>query len=116
MKKIFTLFMALGLFIAADAQRGVRPNKGRVGVNVSVNNRGLSTSSFAADRMLRQEIARINFKYDRKVQQVRNSYFMGRVSKARKIRSLEMQRQQEINRAYTRARLNGNRYGHTRRY
>lgn len=118
MKRIFTLLVALGLLTAADAQRGNKSNRGRVGVNVTVSgNHGYQQSRFAADRMLRQEIARINYKYDRKIRQVQSKFFMSRFEKARKIRTLEQQRQREISRAYTKARYNGNRYGHgPRRY
>ncbi len=115
MKKIFTLFIALGLLSVADAQRGNRVGNARVGVSVSIGNNGFQQSNFAADRMLRQEIARINFKYDRKIQQVRNNFFMRPVVKARKIRTLDLQRQREINRAYAKARINHNRYN-SRRY
>lgn len=117
MKRVFTLLVALGLLTAADAQRGVKTRPAKVGVSISVGNTGIYQSNFAADRMLRQELARINFKYDRKIQQVRNNFFMFRTEKMRKIRRLEQQRQQEINRAYAIARHNNNRYGNrNRRY
>ena len=118
MKKIFTLLFALGILTIADAQRGNRGNRGgnaRVGVNISVNNNGFNQSRFAADRMLRQEIARINFKYDRKIHQVRNNFFMRHRVKMQKMRTLDLQRQREINRAYAKARINHNRYN-SRRY
>ncbi len=115
MKKVFTLLVAVGLFVAADAQRG--PQRGRPVTGVQVTIGGNFNNSFAADRMLRQEIARINFKYDRRIQQVRNSFFMRPVVKQRKIRSLEIQRQREIRRAQQRFFQNGNRYGQrNRRY
>ena len=96
MKRVFTLLVAMGFLVAADAQPGVRRGHSPVGVNVSVNNRPVVNNNFAADRRLREEIIRINIKYDRKIQQVRNQFFTRHTVKARKIRSLEMQRQREI--------------------
>jgi Skp family chaperone for outer membrane proteins len=93
MKRVFTLCMALGLFFAADAQRFAgRP---ATGVTVSVNDRG-----FAADSRLRAEISRINNKYDRKIDQVRRSLFMRQSVKASMIRSLQNQRQRELDKAF----------------
>lgn len=113
MKRVFTLLVAIGFLVAADAQPGVRNGRSAVGVNVSVNTRPVVVNSFAADRRLREEIVRINIKYDRKIQQVRNSFFMRPVVKARKIRSLEIQRQQEIRKVQ----LKYSRYNHgPRRY
>ena len=114
MKKIFILLCAMGLFIAADAQPGHRSGRrGNVGVSVNVGIGSPQSNFFAADRRLREEIARINFKYDRRIQQVRNSFFMRPVVKARKIRSLEIQRQREIRKAQ----LKFGRYNHgPRRY
>jgi len=115
MKKIFTLLIALGLLTVADAQRGNKNRHPKVGVSISVGNNGIYQSNFAADRLLRQELARINFKYDRRIRQVRNNYFMFRFEKMRKISRLEQQRQQEINRAYAKARITNNRYGNKHR-
>lgn len=100
MKNVFILLSAMGLFVAADAQPGHRNGRrGNVGVSVNVGIGGPQLGFFAADRRLREEIARINFKYDRRVMQVRNSFYMRPVVKARKIRSLEIQRQREIRKA-----------------
>ena len=94
MKRVFTLCMALGIFFAADAQRFAgRPASPNV--VVSVNDRG-----FAADSRLRAEINRINNKYDRKIDQVRRSLFMRQSVKASKIRSLQNQRQRELDKAF----------------
>jgi hypothetical protein len=118
MKRVFTLLVALGLLTAADAQRGVNTTRGRVGVNVSISgNNGYQQSRFAADRMLREQVFRINQNYDHKIRQVKFSRYMRNSEKIRKIRKLEQQRQREINRAYTNARYNDNRYDNrNRRY
>ena len=113
MKRVFTLLIATGLLVAADAQPGVRNGRSPVGVTVSVNNRPVVSNSFAADRRMREEIVRINIKYDRKIQQVRNQFFTRHTVKARQIRSLEMQRQREIRKVQ----LKYSRYNHgNRRY
>ena len=113
MKRVFTLLIATGLLVAADAQPGVRNGRSPVGVNVSVNNRSVASNSFAADRRMREEIIRINIKYDRKIQQVRSSLFTRPAVKARKIHSLEGQRQREIRNVQ----LKYNRYNYgNRRY
>lgn len=112
MKRVFTLLVALGLLAAADAQRGVRSTRGTVGVNVSITgNNGYQQSQFSADRMLREQIFRINQNYDRKIQYVKFNRHMRHTVKIRKIRKLEQQRQREINRVYANARYNNNRYG-----
>lgn len=108
MKRVFTLLVAMGFLVAADAQPGVRNGRSQVGVNVSVNSRPVVSNSFAADRRMRAEIVRINIKYDRKIQQVRNQIFTRHTVKARQIRSLEMQRQREIRKVQ----LKYNRYNH----
>jgi hypothetical protein len=114
MKKLFILLIATGLVVAADAQPGHRNGRrGNVGVSVNVGIGGPQSGYFAADRRLREEIAAINFKYDRRVQQVRNSFFMRPAVKARQIRSLEIQRKREIRRVQ----LKYGRYNHgPRRY
>lgn len=113
MKRVFTLLVAIGFLVAADAQPGVRRGHSPVGVNVSVNSRPIVANNFAADRRMRQEIVRINIKYDRKIQQVRHNLFTRPVVKARQIRSLEAQRQREIRKVQ----LKYSRYNHgPRRY
>lgn len=118
MKRLFTLLVALGLLTAADAQRGNRANRGRVGVSVSIGgNNGIYQTRIASDRFLQQQIFRINQKYDQKIRDIRFNRYMRPAKKAKKIHNLEHQRQQEINRAYANARYNNNRYGHSpRRY
>lgn len=119
MKKIFTLLIALGLFTIADAQRGNRGNSsndGGVGVRISVNNNnGFQYNRFAADRYLRQEIARINLKYDHRIHRVQHSLLLFRYEKRAKIMRLNQQRQREINRVYTNARFNNGIYGNNHR-
>lgn len=94
MKKVFTLVAAIGLFLAADAQP-MRHRTAPVQVTIASHNPG-----FAADYRLRAELNRINNKYDRKVDQVRRSFFMRPAVKASKVRSLERQRQREIDKAF----------------
>ncbi len=111
MKRIFTLLVAMGFLVAADAQPGTRSGRSRVGANVSVNSRPVHNNQFAADRRLREEIVWINIQYDRKIHQVRNNYFMNRGQKMKNIRRLDQQRQFEIRRAQQHFYQNGNRYG-----
>ena len=96
MKKVFTLLAATGLFMAANAQPGIRRAPVKISVVASVNH----APSFAADPRLRAEIARINNKYDRKIEQVRRSFFMRPAVKASKIRSLEQQRKRELDKLF----------------
>lgn len=100
MKKTFTLLAAVCLFAMADAQPIARNPHLRTGVNVTITSNGYRAGNFAADRRLREEAARINIKYDRKIQQVRYSYFMGRRQKIKKIHTLEQQRRRELNKLY----------------
>lgn len=110
MKKAFTLLAAACLFVAADAQPIARNSHLRTGVNVTITSNSYRAGNFAADRRLREEAARINIRYDRKIQQVQRSYFIGRWQKAKKIRSLEQQRQRELNKLYQKQRRHGRRY------
>jgi hypothetical protein len=97
MKRVFTLFVAAGLFIAADAQPQHRRPQPPVQVTVGDT---YHSGSFAADHRLRAEIFRINNRYDRKIERVRRSYYMRPAVKAGKIRSLEMQRQRELDQLF----------------
>ncbi|MES1215915.1 MAG: hypothetical protein ABUT20_10385 [Bacteroidota bacterium] len=134
MKKIFTLLFAVGFLMAANAQPGTRDNQqggqrddqqygqrdeqqnaewdrssgrdtrndGRYDNDDRYNNSNLSHG-----RAIELQIARINHKYDIQVQRVRNDFSMRRYEKTRVIRSLEMQRQQEIRMLYSRSSRNG---------
>lgn len=102
MKKLFTLLAAAGLCMAANAQPSIRKAPVKISVVASVNH----APTFAADPRLRAEIARINSKYDRKIEQVRRSFFMRPAVKAAKIRTLELQRKREMDRLF----LKNNRY------
>ena len=117
MKKIFTLLFVVGLFTAASAQPGMRKGRGTVGVTVVATTApfGHPVNSFAADRRLREELAMINLKYDRKIYQVRNSLFTGRAAKARKIHKLELQRQREISNLYRHYAKKSIRHGESQR-
>ncbi|MEO5945176.1 MAG: hypothetical protein ABIP79_00055 [Chitinophagaceae bacterium] len=110
MKRIFSLLVAIGFLVAADAQPATRNSRSSVGANVSVNNRPVQNNQFAADRRLREEIVRINIQYDRKIYQLKNDYYMNRGQKLYTVRKLEQQRQFEIRRAQQHFYQNANRY------
>ena len=113
MKKIFTLVIALGLFIVADAQPGHSPRRNNSGIRVTVNtNNGFRFGN--NNLYISREIAGINQKYDHKIRHIQMSH-MRPAKKARKIHALEHQRQMEINRVYDNARYSGNRYGYSPR-
>ena len=121
MKKIFTLLFAVGFLTAIHAQSGSRDNRDYrdnqqsnqwgnnhdnnvVGNNSKFDSHDRYDNNFGSyDGNIRMQIARINQKYDFKIQQVRNNFFMRRFEKMRMIRSLEEQRQQEIRMAYARS-------------
>ena len=118
MKKIFTLLIAVGFLTAINAQTGSRDRDNRnprdQQTDQRVNNdrdvviddgRYDSDDRFdnnfgSYDGNIRMQIARVNRKYDFKIQRVKNDYFMRRFEKMRVIRSLEAQRQQEIRMLY----------------
>jgi hypothetical protein len=123
MKKIFTLLFAVGFLTAVNAQPGSRDNhqynqgndqpNGQWdksnGRDVAGNNDRNGNDdrydkgygSYGRDREM--QLDRINRKYDFKIQQVRNDFFMRRYEKRRVISSLEEQRQQEIRMLYVRS-------------
>ncbi len=101
MKRTFTLLAAVCLFSVAEAQPIARNSRVHTGITISIGSNGYHKSSFAIDRRLREETARINWKYDRKIHQVQYNYFMGRRQKMKKIHSLEQQRQRELRKLYS---------------
>jgi hypothetical protein len=123
MKKIFTLLFAVGFLTAVNAQPGSRDNRQynqgndqpngqwdkSNGRDVAANNDRYGNDdrydkgygSYGRDREM--QLDRINRKYDFKIQQVRNDFFMRRYEKRRVISSLEEQRQQEIRMLYVRS-------------
>jgi hypothetical protein len=123
MKKIFTLLFAVGMIAVAQAQPGNRDNRqtdrrdnqpiGRqddnrfdndesfVAINVSFDRDDrFGNNKFSNERKRNMEIAKINREYDYRIQRVKNSYFMSRWEKQRKISFLQEQRQQEIRMVY----------------
>ncbi len=122
MKKIFTLlFVAVGIASVAQAQPGSRDNRdnrddrddrqtdqrnydnGYDNDRDDVRNipydredRFDHNSRFASERRWRMAIHRINQEYDFRIQRVKNSYYMSRFEKQRKVHFLEQKRQQEI--------------------
>jgi hypothetical protein len=128
MKKLFTLLFAVGFLTAINAQTGSRDNrdnrdnrstqqKGQwgkdnrddVGINDGrYDNDDRYDNNFDSyNGNIRMQIARINRKYDMKIDRLRDNRFMRRNEKMRMIRSLEAQRQQEIRMAYARSNKRG---------
>jgi hypothetical protein len=125
MKKIFTLLFAVGFLTAINAQSGTRDNRDNrdnqqngqwgnnqdkdvVGNNNRYDNDDRYDNNFGSyDGNIKMQIARINQKYDFKIQKVKNDFFMRRIEKMRMIRSLEQQRKQEIKMAYARSSKSG---------
>ena len=126
MKKIFTLLFAVGFLTAIHAQSGSRDNRDYrdnqqsdqwgnnhdnnvVGNNSKFDSHDRYDNNFGFfDGNVKRQIARINQKYDFRIQQVRNNFFMRRYEKMRTIRSLEAKRQREIKMVYAKS---GNRKG-----
>jgi len=122
MKKIFTLLFAVGMLSVAQAQYGGnRDNRQTDQRNTQQtdqrnyqqgdqrsfdksygNDDRYDNKNFSFDRGRDMEIARINQKYDLKIQMVQRSFFMGWFEKKRQIRFLEEQRQREISMIYSR--------------
>ena len=120
MKKIFTLLLALGFLTAINAQSGSRDHRDNrdnqqsgqwsnnerdvVGNNNRYDNDDRYDNNFGSyNGNIRMQIAQINRKYDFKVERVKRDFFMNRFAKMRMIRSLEQQRQYEIQMAYARS-------------
>ena len=116
MKKIFTLLFAVGMFAIVQAQPGNRDNRDRDNrqidqrdndryddeKDIAIYNRHYDNddrygnSKFGNERRMRMQIAQINREFDYKIYRVRNSFFLNRWEKQRRIHFLEDQRQQEI--------------------
>lgn len=123
MKKIFTLFLALGMLAVAQAQPGSRDRRQDDQRNDQRNDqrddqqnerqfdqrdfndgfdmdgfdrRGRYMDKFSMEKRRKMEIARINRIYDFRIQRVQRNFYMSRWEKHRQIRFLEQQRQQEI--------------------
>lgn len=130
MKTIFTLFVALGLVTAVQAQDRRDGRQRDQQVIIQTDQRDFNNvygndaydydvrfikKNPAMERKMARQIAAINHEFDFKIQRVRNSFFMSRFEKQRQIRSLEQQRQFEIRMAY--AKFRHNKYGRDdRRY
>lgn len=119
MKKIFTLFFALGILAVTQAQPGNRDRRQDDDQNDQKIERQFDQRDFndgfdmdgfdrnghylnksSLEKRRNMEIARINHIYDFKIQRVQRSIFMNRFEKQRQIRFLEQQRQQEIRMVY----------------
>ncbi len=136
MKKIFTLLLAVGIISLAQAQPGNRDNrqtdrrdnqpndrqnddrfdndKTFVTVDLSFDRDDrFGNNRFSNERKRDMMIAKINREYDFRIQRVKNSFYMSRWEKQRKIRFLQEQRQQEIRMVYAKF---SNRNQHDNRY
>lgn len=129
MKRIFTLLFALGFLTAAQAQqnrtgdnRESRQRDQQVIKQTDQRDfdRGYDNDAYDHDvrfvksnpgmeRKIARQINAINQEFDYKIQKVQRNFFMNRWEKQRQIRSLEMQRQQEIRMVY--AKFRHNKYG-----
>ena len=124
MKKIFTLLFAVGMLaVTAQAQPGQRDNRqfdqrngqqndqqygqrndqqiDQRNFNDGYDNNGFDKSGryfdkFSMEKRKNMEIARINQEYDMKIQKVKRTFFLSWFEKQRQIRSLDQQRQWEI--------------------
>ena len=137
MKKIFTLLFAVGFVTAAayaqpgsrdtrDNQRSLpqtdqRDSRQFDPRNDQQNGQWDRNNGYGDDNdgrfynnngskpvSMKMQIARINHKYDIQVQRVKNDFRMRRAEKMRMLRSLEVQRQQEIRMVYARSGNNRN--------
>ena len=119
MKKIFTLFFALGMLAVAQAQPGSRDRRQndsqedqRTDQQIErqfdqrdfndeydmdgFDRRGRYMDKFSMEKRKKMEIARINQIYDYRIMRVQRNFYMSRWEKHRQIRFLEQLRQQEI--------------------
>lgn len=113
MKKTFTLLFALVTVVALQAQPGNRDRRDfeddRDNAKVIINDRDgfdkdfrgyHNDDRFSPERRIAMEVAQINREYDFRILQVRNSFFMSRFAKMRKIQQLDDQRRWEIKMVY----------------
>jgi hypothetical protein len=133
MKKIFTLVLATGLITTAQAQFDVykdndfkkeqrhssnkwdEDDRKLVALDIRFDRDDLYRNDrYASDRKRDMLVAKINREYDRRIQKVRNSFFLNRWEKQERIYFLEKQRQQELREVYFKYH-NRNR-GHGRRF
>ena len=114
MKKIFTLLFAVGMITMVQAQPGTRDNRqtdqrnnqqtdqrdfnNGYGKVIATNHNPYDDdfrngNKFTAERRLKIEIAQINQEYDRKIQHVRNSFYLFRYEKQRQVPSVRLSTQ-----------------------
>ena len=132
MKRIFTLFIALGLITAVQAQNGRGDNRGNRDdrqrdqqTERQFDQRdfdyGYSNDQYDRDvryvktnpgmqRKIAKQVYAINREYDFKIDRVKNNFFLSRWEKQRQVRFLQEQRQREIRMLYARFHKNKNRY------
>ena len=129
MKRIFTLFIALGLLTAVQAQNGRGDNRdGRQRDQQTERqfdqrdfDNGYSNDQYNKDvryvksnpgmeRKMAKQVAGINREYDFRIQRVKNNFFLSRWEKQRQVRFLQEQRQREIRMVYARFHKNNNRH------
>lgn len=108
MKKTFTLLVAAVLMTAAAFAQydGNRPHDNNYGNNNYDNNQEVAVNNnqhfdrdvhHFGEREKHMKIDEINYRYDRKIAAVENSFFMSRHKKDWKISRLQAQRDEDIN-------------------
>src|SRR5438309_10083538 len=106
MKKLFTLLVCVFSISAVFAQYGRegydRPYAGTVAIGSDHDN--YRDFDRRDDHFRRDVIDRINWKYDARIAEVQRNPYMRYFEKERTIRSLEIQRREEISMAYRRVR------------
>ena len=129
MKRIFTLFIALGLITAVQAQNGRGDDRdGRQRDQQTERqfdqrdfDNGYSNDQYDRDvryvktnpgmqRKIAKQVYAIDWEYDFKIDRVKNNFFLSRWEKQRQVRFLQEQRQREIRMVYARFHKNKNRY------
>lgn len=120
MKKILTLLLATGSFIAVNAQSSGTGNYPRKGRDVVLGGGGNNTGSYpsypgsSSSGNSQYQIDQVNREYDAKINSIRSNPYLSNQEKDRSIRQLEKDRQRkirEINKSYKDGNYNDNRNG-----
>ena len=120
MKKIITLLVSVTMVAAVFAQPGGRDNG--YGNNNGYGDYGKGKDVVFVDGKFKDSyvftprekdmaIAQINREYDRKIQSVKNRFFMPRFKKEQIIFNLEQDRREEIKQVIMKFKSHKNRYG-----
>lgn len=121
MKKLLTLFFAVGMFSLAQAQSsGSYPNDRSRNRDVILGNQNgrvyesPRSNQSLSERDRDREIDRINLAYDKQIRRVERDRRMRSGEKNYEIRRLEMQRRDEIRRVWEYYRNSNSRYNDSR--